>query len=498
MPYIVHPRTVEPESLVGDPEHEYASPQAAGPACKARGKDHVVTFVESEAESRTWRTRERNRFRDGTYLGLPWDQYVYWGNEPDPYPDHFPHISVDNPTQIAYTKSPEHGIRDRQTIVRCAKYFQDFPGYARYLLPHYIAQISTDLASTTTELKIARTADEIEAVYLCGPNSCMSHHLDEYESDIHPVRVYGDSDLGVAYLGDLDAEKVTARAIVWPDKMIHSRSYGHSKLMNLVLKRAGYTNVYDGPDRRMERFDGARIRYAESGSGIVVPYLDGITAAYVAQPWIVFGDGGRNTVAVPTDYTTGLCLSKRSDDTDDGDYFHCDRCNDRTHVDNGIHDAVQVGDGSYCNDCLDARSHCDACGYVYWGDSYAPIDPVDDHRSVCGACLEAHYTRTCAHPDCGEQWIEERRFTLHERDRRGQADTHNLCFAHAETHYECQHCAHVCEKDAMCCAACGMAPYCHATEDLFSFAVLGVNYYHAREANLTVPTNPDVFTESVF
>src|SRR5690606_7560176 len=111
----------------------------------------------------------------------------------------------------------------------------------------------------------AATPDDIENVYLKGPNSCMSHDLSEFSSPEHPTRVYGDSDLQVAYIVN-SSGNISARVLVWPEKKLYGRIYGDEDRMSDMLEEAGY-----------ERgdLDGARIRRIPiRDRQYVMPYLD--------------------------------------------------------------------------------------------------------------------------------------------------------------------------------------------------------------------------------
>ena len=208
MPYYRHRSTDEPTAA---PLGTYTSAQEAH---QAKEPGESVTFVESDEERENWTERERERFDRGEYVPAPF----YTLNTTSL---HFVHLSRKHPGQIAFTKTTEHGVQDRQTIMRPGRYLEEFfkyedgtPAYQDFW-PTWIAQCS---ASAVT-YAIATTADDIETVYRYGPRSCMS---DEgggpFRGQPHPTRVYGESDLSLAYMGP--KEHATARALIWPEKKV--------------------------------------------------------------------------------------------------------------------------------------------------------------------------------------------------------------------------------------------------------------------------------------
>lgn len=114
-----------------------------------------------------------------------------------------------------------------------------------------------------TPIKICRGEDEIEELYINGPNSCMSG--DSFH--IHPSRVYDSPDIEVLYLGKLN--DATARVVTNANTKEYFRIYGDTELMEMVLKRKGYTKT-------SKALAGCRIKYIEVNSHtVVMPYIDG-------------------------------------------------------------------------------------------------------------------------------------------------------------------------------------------------------------------------------
>lgn len=205
-----------------------------------------------------WKEREKLKFTNGEYKQIPWIQ----DGRIIPIENHFPHISTKDGTLIAYTENEKKGILDRQTPIK--------PGrYLRMFYPNLSENKIRDLANEIgdRELRFAKTKDEIINVYKNGPSSCMSHQDDKYQSCIHPVAAYGDSDIQVAYIKSGD--RIVARSLVWPEKKAYLRPYGDSIRIERELKALGY--------KRRPTLAGAKLSaiFDEHKGKVVGPYIDG-------------------------------------------------------------------------------------------------------------------------------------------------------------------------------------------------------------------------------
>ncbi|BCJ91815.1 hypothetical protein IZ6_25500 [Terrihabitans soli] len=223
------------------------------------GGKHQPRPVKAEVD---WRSREQARFDSGHYVKVPWVGENWFDGK---YPDHFVHVSVENSGMVAYTESDEKGAADRQNQVRVGRYLERF--FSKELTSADIARLSAEFSDLFEEnlLLFAKTADEIEHVYITGPNSCMAHKAEDYNSPFHPVRVYAAGDLAVAYM--TREGKITARSLCWPEKKIRSTIYGDSVRLTRLLQEAGFYHSNDG-------FTGAKIRKIAHGDGYVMPYID--------------------------------------------------------------------------------------------------------------------------------------------------------------------------------------------------------------------------------
>lgn len=381
MPYYVHLKESDPSTGT-----EYLSKQDAHVASRA-GDNLTVSFVLSPEERIAWREREYHRFINGEYHDVPWVRYSrQWtpysdGVESDaPYPKaitHFAHLSLKTPGSIAYTPSDEHGVQDRQVTIKVGRYLTEF--YVDYMSTETIASYVDRIKSFSEDLKLARSSSEIRSVYVHGPNSCMSANEEEYcTGDVHPVEVYGDSDLAIAYLGTL--ERATARCIVWPEKKLYSRLYGDTTL-RVVLESAGYSKA-DTKGNDYPQFDGATVRAIRCRRGWIMPYVDCAESADLSRDEKTFTLRADTNGDYETKNTNGLAS--------EANHAECDHCGER--CDDGE---------TYCDSCNDDRVSCDRCeSDMFDGDSVIWID----ERAYCEHCADSHYSYTCEADGCNEQW----------------------------------------------------------------------------------------------
>lgn len=235
----------------------------------------------------TWKAREASRFTDGTYTPLPWSGEA-WATGNHRTAHHYAHVSVEDAGKIAFTRDERGGQMNIKTRMSAGRYLREYFYDALCNEPYretggvnvhgekitvdalsYYARTFTSTYGGGDTLAFATTAEEIVQVYITGPNSCMGHTHDFYACQPHhPVEVYGDSDLKLAYLTDAD-NRITARALVWPAQMKTGRIYGDEVGLQSMLSEAGYG--------RQDAYglQGARIRRIPFDDGHVMPYIDG-------------------------------------------------------------------------------------------------------------------------------------------------------------------------------------------------------------------------------
>ncbi len=361
---------------------------------KLNGRTHIITFRPSSEQTRQWRRRECSRFGTGEYIPVPWHDY-------DDHSRH-PHLSVKKPGLVAFTKDEEHGCLDRQTAMRPGRYLQTY-------LPHYKSHWPEWIAACASEfltLKIAKTADDIERVYMGGPESCMGRKpLRVFGVKEHPVRVYGDSDLAIAYYGDIDA--AAARAICWPEKKIFGRLYGNQGVLQSLLLADGWTSGST---------EGAKIRAIKtSRKSYLMPYVDGPEYATLSKngKWFTLGDEGDYGTQYPTGSTNE-------------DLRRCDNCEQ-------VYDSSEEGEDGCCDNCTDPSSWtCASCGDGMNDDAtqYEVYDGM-----WCRSCWNNEASE-CAVSDCGERFTEAQFSPARRRDRRAKHLT-ELCGLCEQHHVYC-------------------------------------------------------------
>jgi hypothetical protein len=266
-------------------------------------------------EQNFWIVREAYRFATGLYqFPMFVDRMRDKGGYDYDLFYHFPHVSLDDPTMMAYTPSLEYGLRDRQVRIKVGRYLAKY--YGNTLSQTEIRYYAN--GEKVNELCFAETADEIERVYVEGPGSCMGGKSENsFDTDgIHPARVY-EGEFKLAYLEE--CEEITARALVHEPTMTYVRTYGHEgDTLAGRLNDAGYSKAYG--------WDGARVKAIRCGSGYIMPYLDG------SAPYVHFDYKDRNFFIITSDES-------------DADFEACNQ--------NGLADSVCRATCSVCGDSMD-------------------------------------------------------------------------------------------------------------------------------------------------
>ena len=157
-----------------------------------------------------WKAREKQRFADGAYKPVVWIGQDWW--DKNHKPDHFVHVSIKDPTKVAFTKYTKYGSADIQTSMKPGKYLAEF--FSGILTPEQIKTFAMQHSTTfeTKELKFATTPEEIQKVYEPSlGHSCFSGTT--------KANLYGSGDFAVAYITD-DAGAIKARAVCAPERGI--------------------------------------------------------------------------------------------------------------------------------------------------------------------------------------------------------------------------------------------------------------------------------------
>lgn len=278
-------------------------------------------------EDNYWVWRECHRFSKEIYK-RPQVHHVLNTYKPELW-FHFAHASIEEPHMIAYTPNHEYGKRDRQVRVKVGRYLQQF--YGDVLSAEEIRAAVNNCKPY--EISWAVTGDEMERVYVDGPNSCMSGN-DDFDSDMHPVHVY-EGEFKLAYI-EVGGE-ITARCLVHEPTKTWVRHYGSDgPVLADMLEGLEYTKA--------ENWVGAKLKLIHDGDGYLAPYLDG------DSKWV--------------DIVGSYMLVKRSSGE-----FYLDNTNGLT-----------CDSGTSCDDCGDRHDEDD----VYWSEY---------HDRTIGPCCINNYNR---------------------------------------------------------------------------------------------------------
>ena len=238
--------------------------------------------------------------------------------------------------------------------------------------------------------------DDSVRVYQNGPSSCMSKDADEYASyPKHPAIVYDitKGDVCVAYIKK--DERITARAVCYPERKVYGRIYGDALALEQALERLGYTNNVD-------KFVGAKFPYYPKGNGFVFPWFDGISYVSVLSnhKQVVLHsryDGSDVPSCILVETHEASSQNGITPEYEDDNLSYCEYC-DRD-VDS---DYVRYIDtyGTVCDSCLDNRfytcNHCD--DYVHSnhslesdaGDHYCSSDCYSECVQACDSCSDEY------------------------------------------------------------------------------------------------------------
>lgn len=203
-------------------------PRAAAAEAKRLSRINNAKYQPRPMADTTWKDREKQRFTDGTYKPVCWAGQDWF--EKNQIPDHFLHVSIKDPTRIAFTKSDKEGAADIQTAIKPGKYLTEFfKMLTAEQIRDFAMQHSTQFENK--ELKFAFTPEEIERVYKKeGMGSCFS--------GTDKANCYGSGDFAVAYI-ETDGD-VKARVICCPERKIYTYAYGDRVRLHKLLNDAGY------------------------------------------------------------------------------------------------------------------------------------------------------------------------------------------------------------------------------------------------------------------
>lgn len=338
----------------------------------------------------SWHDREANKFANGEYKRPYWldlffhetkvkDEYtgrekLEWYNSSYDYdyskakhvtqynvklevnPHHFLHVSKLDSTKIAFTESDDKGMNDRQTQMNVSRYLSQYCGIDNELAKYVNSLHEKEYKEY--EVFFEKDGQKIVELYQKSPSSCMTKKEHEYNSFCHPMLVYGNSDISMAYMLNGD-DRVKARVLVWQDKKLYSRFYGDYESLRKALNDMGYTSD--------DNFHGAKLNriYDDNEERLVLPYLDGCQTVTDKGSFLMIDDCGDiladtiNGLARKKSYTT--CASCEEDimDEDDANLVYWSRLRFRT----------------FCNYCRDEYTIvCESTGDNIHRDNVSCID----------------------------------------------------------------------------------------------------------------------------
>lgn len=374
---------------------------------------YKVERIQSD-ESESWKARETARFACGEYMETPWDRQVWFRASPH-YHLHFLHLSQKNPNRLAYTESGDKGIADSQTPIKPGRYLKKYFGDTLTESDIAMWSAKVSLLGHCDGFKIAKSEDEIERVYCAGPRSCMGYSADHYDSRVHPVRVYGDSDISLAYL-ERD-ESISARCLIWEANKVRSTIYGdggtYADELKRLLEEAGYSRG---------TFNGATIQRIAHNPGFVLPYFDNAAGVNDCGDHLIISgnaceyEANNENGTSEEGYTCSDCGTNITEDemyhSQHGDgpfcdscysdaYGMCEYCESETYCDNMNY--VESAEMSVCDDCLSNNFvECEDCGEHHKLDDTVCLEP--DSEIVCHSCFDSNH-HTCE--DCGDPYHKD-------------------------------------------------------------------------------------------
>ena len=272
----------------------------------------------------------------------------------------WPYVALTDPTRLAYSRSTQHLIQDRQTLTAPGKYLkQHFPTIPDHLIAAYAKTEQVE------EFAFLETSEEMVAALEIATDawSCMQGFANDDPEALRATLQGLESDLDISD----SPYRVYSPSLGW--KMAVRRTAKHGILGRALVNGNSFVRSYTAPDanagtlknmadtlledwlkqqgiRKASNWGGFKIEAisAHNNCGYLLPYLDGNvdTVAHYRGDFIITGDGAVFTCS-ETDGDAGEIGGE-----------NCACCGDRTDED----DMCSTEDGSVC-------SHCYENHYVY-------------------------------------------------------------------------------------------------------------------------------------
>ena len=306
---------------------------------------------------------------------------------------HFPHISIEEPSMVAYTPSPEYGKADRQVRMKVGRYLQQF--YGKMLTQDQIRSMANGVKNLTFHMSKERSA--FKAVYEDSSGdrgqtgSCMAgSNIGDVYGDYHPAEVYASGDFAITWLTDHITNELVARAVLaYPDQPNNGghfvRLYGDEACsLHDMLTAKGY-------EKRSEYKSGLRLLVlTDDNDNYLMPYIDGCerNVSMMNGSWIIGScQGEHHHIA-----------SSQSGIYEGGAI--CDHCGD--HTDQSEEDmaysdyhGIRIGE---C--CLDEYTYCySRHGNMDYIESSNVVYCETDGEYYHDRCLDEHGIVHCERED---------------------------------------------------------------------------------------------------
>lgn len=321
----------------------------------------------------------------------------------------WPHASVDDHSQIAYTRDEGKGEADVQTRTGAGKYLaRHWPKLPSNVLRDMVAAHVVRMNGSCMFLP-ATTEDIVKSVQQ-GPRSCMCWDEDmlEQTGELHPYEVYAPELGWRAAVRTNSLGQFVGRALVHDGT--HMRG-GHNRNQSVFVRSYKCyndihgTTEYSHADEKLEAWlqtqgvakasrwpRGTPFKHIDnSGNGPLLPYLDG------NDQQVSLAERGVH-----------YCIE---DDSEEG--YKCENTD-------GTADTNDAEDEN--------RSQCERCGDVTDNDDMTYLER--EEQSVCSHCLSDHYTHTTEHGYVRDEYVEQTLCGRVTWDNRGNTPD-NVCYIDA-------------------------------------------------------------------
>lgn len=243
---------------------------------KMYGNSYSLHGIDRLANDQWWIHRELMRQHYGVYA-TPTAALASLQTS-EVFKQYLPHISRDEPTLVAFTATPEDGIRDKQTRVAMGRFIRKF---SPWMTDKDIAAIeSAHRSELNPDIRLHNFLDEWDTchtVYTNAAPACMSKGDSSYQIKGSPLRAYQAPGWFVAAMYRPDGS-IVARATVWinPEDENDKRQvrvYGDNALQ-LWLDRKGFAHRGFEGAYLNTKVIGAHSSTSDATKAIMCPYVD--------------------------------------------------------------------------------------------------------------------------------------------------------------------------------------------------------------------------------